>query len=502
MNYIIFSLDNQEYCIPMNNIEEIIDMKKITRVPMFPEYIEGLINLRGEIIPIVNLKIRMKYKTEYNNLSKIIILQGQKRYGIMVDSIKGILNKIEEKIDTKSQYIESVLKNKNKEYLLLDINKIIDIEKTVFMNSESHKQSKENVKNIKKKKIITFKINNEIYGFEIKDIFEIINYIEPGKIPNVINYVKGIITEREETIPIIDLKELLYNTESKITEYTKIAIIDIDQIKIGLIVENIHRLIEVDKIKEIPFIIKGKNILSGYIKTDEFSAVILNLSDVLNDDIKSLNKKSEKKIKNEKRKTKNKYILFEVNNEKYAIEMNLVREVNRIKNITKIPYSSPYIRGIMNLRGDVLPLIDLKIRFGNSKGIEVSQFSRIMVVNVENQLIGFLVDSVNKLVSMDYIQLKSDSRFIKGLGEYNGDSILLLDLKKVLNKNELDALNKSIEKSKIRKKEKIGNKKDVQNEESKKDIEKAKKLENKFIEKNENKESKTKKRNVKLKRSR
>lgn len=492
MNYVIFSLNKQEYCISMKDISEIIGLKKITKIPLSPKYVEGLINLRGEIIPIINLKTKFGLKNN-DVFSKIIIINCHRKIGVLVDSINGILNKYDEEIESKTKYINSIIKSKDKEYFILDINKIVDIKNIKSLSINRRQKSKKHIKKSSLNKVITVKINNEIYGFELNKIFEIINYIEPSKVPNVQGYVKGIISERGEIIPVIDLREILYNTDSNITEKTKIVIINIDDYKLGVIVENIHRLVEVEKIKKLSSI--ENSILSGYIKTDDYSAVVLNLNGLLTDEIKNLNKKSETIEKIEKKKDK--YILFNVNNDKYAIELNLVKEINRINKMTKIPKSSKYIRGIINLRGDTVPIIDLKKRF-NSEEIEITEVSRILVVNIENQLIGLLVDSVNKLIAMDYIKLGSNSKFIKGLGEYNNESILLLDLNNLLDKNELKSLNISKSSENI---------KDIKSiEENKKNdeikIEDSKKInnENKIIEKTIDK--KTQKKNIKLKRSR
>ncbi|KAF2955206.1 chemotaxis protein CheW [Marinitoga sp. 38H-ov] len=435
MNYIIFSLNEQEYCIPMNEIREIVDLKKITKIPLAPDYVEGLINLRGEIIPVINLKTKLGLKSNYN--SKIIILNNN--IGILVDSINGILSKFDEKIETKSKYVNSVIKNGENEYFLLDINKLIEVNNKKIQSTINRKKIKKQNKKIKMKKIITFKVNGEIYGFEINQIFEIINYFEPNKVPINQDCVKGIISERGEVIPVIDLKKLLYNIDSKINKKTKIAIIDVDGYNIGVIVEEIHRIVEVEKIKEFPY----KNLLKGYIKTKDFSAVILDINNVLNDEIKFLNKKSVKVQKDKVKKDK--YLLFNINNEKYALELKLVKEINRLNKITKVPYSS-YVRGISNLRGNILPIIDLKKRLGFEE--IKNKFSRVIVSNIDNQLIGFLVDSVNNIISMEYIQFKSSDKFIKGIGKYNNESVLLIDLNKIVDKEELKRLNESIYNSK------------------------------------------------------
>lgn len=511
MNYVIFSLNKEEYCISMKDISEIIGLKKITKIPLSPKYVEGLINLRGEIIPIINLKTKIGLKSNNIPFSKIIIINGHRKFGILVDSINGILNKYDEKIESKTKYISSIIKSKNKEYFILDINKIINIKNTKSLSVNAKKNNKKQIRKLELKKVVTVKVNNEIYGFELKKIFEIINYIEPNKVPNIQSYVKGIISERGEIIPVIDLKEILYNIESNITEKTKIVIINIDDYKLGVIVESIHRLVEVKKIKELP--IKEKSILSGYIKTDDYSAVVLNLNSILTDEIKNLNKKSETINIVEKKKRNDKYILFNVNNEKYAIKLNLVKEINRINKITKIPKSSKYIRGIINLRGDIVPIIDLKSRFGNSKEIKITELSRILVINIENQLVGFLVDSVNKLITMDYIKFESNNRFIKGLGQYYNESILLLDLNNILDKNELKSLNNISSKfvdSKISKKNQSKielNKKNASDKpknEVKIEEPKDEKIsnENKIIEKDKGNDKKLQKKNIKLKRSR
>ncbi|WP_165973981.1 chemotaxis protein CheW [Marinitoga lauensis] len=454
MNYLVFEIYNQDYCVSMFKVKEIINMKKITRIPLFPEYIQGLINIKGEIIPVINLGKRFGYNGEIRQFSKIIIINEEKPFGIIVDKTKGILNEIEEKIESKSTYINSILKKKNKDYILLDIEKLIDIKKT-NTNTINISKDRRIIKKLSKKankKVIIFGINNEKYGFIINEIQEIIKYITPNKIPKMPQCVKGIISIKNEFMPVIDLNECLYGKETIITDFTKIIIMNVNGIKAGFIVDNVYYLLSFPEIKKIPSILRENKKFQGFLRYKDMSIMILNPGFMISDDIKKLNKKS-KKIKSDIRikEKREKYVLFDVENEKYAIEINSIVEINRIKDITRIPEVPDYIRGFMNLRGEIIPLIDLKKRFGINKEIKITEISRMIVVSIEGKKIGFLVDSVTEIIQMNFVEFKSENEFVKGAGEYNGESILILDLKKVLNKIELININKNISnKSKIK----------------------------------------------------
>ncbi|NUV00320.1 hypothetical protein XO12_09540 [Marinitoga sp. 1154] len=444
MNYLIFELNKQNYCIPMLKIIEIIRIKKITRIPLFPEYIQGLINLRGEIIPVVNLKVRLGYKEDLNRFSKIIIIKENKPFGIIVDRTKGILNSVESEIESKSKYVESILKKENKDYILLNTKHLIEIKRTKLNKLKLTKTSKMKRKKIQLKKIMVFELNHEKYGLMIDNIQEIVRYKAPDKISKIPEYIKGIITVRDEVIPIVDLNYRLYNKITLINENTKLIIINVKGIKAGLIVDNTYFFVDVSEIKKLPHIIKNKKNFKGFLKYKNESIMVLEPEFIINESIKALNKKSEKKNINEDIK-KEKYILFRLDNEKYAIKMKSIIEINKINNITKIPKSPDYVKGLINLRGEAIPIIDLKKRFNSTKHVNITKFSRVMVVSVEGKKLAFLADSANEIVHMNFIKIKSDNQFVMGTGDYDGDTILVLDLKKIIQKNDLVLLNKSKE---------------------------------------------------------
>ncbi|SHE56591.1 purine-binding chemotaxis protein CheW [Marinitoga hydrogenitolerans DSM 16785] len=444
-------------------------MKKITKIPLLPDYIEGLINLRGELLPIINLKKRLGYNGNYNELSKIIIINGKTPFGIMVDKTKGILNEIDSKIESESKYIDSVLKKNNKDYILLNIEKLIEIKKTNITKIELNKKTKRKIQKENLKKVMVFELNNEKYGFIINDIQEIIKYIIPNKVPKIPKYVKGIITVRDEVLPVVDLNMFLYNKKTFISEYTKLIIINVDGVKVALIVDNTYFLISTPEIKKIPLTIKENKNLKGFLKYKNMSVMILDPKFIINNNIRVLNKKS-KCTKKEETIKKEKYILFELDNEKYAIEMNSIIEINKLGKITRIPNSADYVRGFMNLRGEIFPIIDLKKRFKWGKVTDITDFSRVIIVSIDNQKLGFLTNQVNEIVQMNKIEFESNNKFVMGAGDYKGDVVLILDLKKIFNKNELMNLNKKIQnitkKNEEETNEKLSNSKVVKNNKS------------------------------------
>ncbi|KXZ40191.1 purine-binding chemotaxis protein CheW [Alkalithermobacter thermoalcaliphilus JW-YL-7 = DSM 7308] len=141
-----------------------------------------------------------------------------------------------------------------------------------------------------------------------------------------------------------------------------------------------------------------------------------------------------------------KYVIFKLNKEEYGVDIMTVKEVSEFKEATKVPNTPSFVEGIINIRGDVTPIINLKKRF-NLKENE-NEASRIIVVNIKDKLVGFLVDDASQVVSIDENSIDPppeivsgvDKKYIQGIGKLGDKMIIILDLEKVLSEEEKEVL--------------------------------------------------------------
>lgn len=133
--------------------------------------------------------------------------------------------------------------------------------------------------------------------------------------------------------------------------------------------------------------------------------------------------------------------MFVLNNQEYGIEISFAQEILRIpEQITMIPNMPSYVEGVINLRDQVIPLIDLKKRF-EIPLMERGTDNRLLVVNLRNNTIAFIVDDVNEIIGidenaieqLDSVITKISKESIKGIGKVENRLILLLDLSKFEN---------------------------------------------------------------------
>lgn len=144
------------------------------------------------------------------------------------------------------------------------------------------------------------------------------------------------------------------------------------------------------------------------------------------------------------------YLTFLLGNEIYGIDVNFVKEVNEYDQVFQIPTTPDFISGVMNLRGEVVPVIDLSARFYNRKS-EITKFSCVVVVEVfdgdEKKPIGIIIDAIKAVadIPLDKIEetpsfgSKIRVDFIEGVGKLNDIFVILLEMKAVLDIEELAA---------------------------------------------------------------
>lgn len=137
------------------------------------------------------------------------------------------------------------------------------------------------------------------------------------------------------------------------------------------------------------------------------------------------------------------YIVVKIGNEQYGINIKFVDNIVRMQNITRVPKAQVYYRGVINLRGEIIPVMSLRLKLG----LESDQFdnkTRIIIVKIESATVGIIVDEVREVVNLDedsiektaYDSNDEKGNYISAIGKSNGELISLLDVNAVLSEKE------------------------------------------------------------------
>lgn len=142
------------------------------------------------------------------------------------------------------------------------------------------------------------------------------------------------------------------------------------------------------------------------------------------------------------------YLTFRIGNEHYGLELSQTREIIEYSGITEVPLMPNFLRGVINLRGEVVPVIDLAVRLGR-KPIEVQKRTCIIVVelqnNEQNHVLGLLADAVSEVIEMDDENIEDApsfganirAEFIQGIAKRDDEFVVLLDANNALSIREL-----------------------------------------------------------------
>ncbi len=143
-----------------------------------------------------------------------------------------------------------------------------------------------------------------------------------------------------------------------------------------------------------------------------------------------------------------KYLIFRLNNEDYGVFVGFVTQIIGMQPITQVPDMPPFIKGVINLRGRVIPIVDVRARFGLPE-IAYEERTCIIVVTIEDVPVGLVVDAVEGMVNIPDSEIEpppktrqeGSSRFLQGLGKANNDSVkILINVERLLYDEELEQL--------------------------------------------------------------
>jgi purine-binding chemotaxis protein CheW len=147
----------------------------------------------------------------------------------------------------------------------------------------------------------------------------------------------------------------------------------------------------------------------------------------------------------------NEFLTFRLGNEEYGIEILKVQEIRGYDSVTQIANAPDFIKGVVNLRGIIVPILDMRIKFRLDR-VEYNQFTVVIILNVAGRVMGIVVDGVSDVIELEANQVRPapefgaviDTEYITGLGTVAERMLILIDIEKLMSNSDMGLLERSI----------------------------------------------------------
>lgn len=473
---VTFLLGEDEFGADIMDVKEIIRVPDITKVPNAPGYVEGACNLRGNVLPIIDGRIRfnLERKKKDENSRVLVIDVDGRATGVVVDKVSEVMRVNTADIEDPPQIVKNVdsdylngvvkLDNGNRLVMLLDVVKALSVNSTGRDRINGHGESSQksnamvnstSTESIDEEQLVSFLLDKEEYAIGIMKVKEIIRVPQIVKVPNCEAYIEGVVSIRNNLLPIINLRTYFGMGYKEINDHTRILVVDMGKFTAGIMVDKISEVLRVPTsiIQPPPkFSAQSGEQLRGVAKLNNGKRMILMLEPsklISDDEICAITGNSgtheqqiEEKSITSQMLDEEQLVTFRIDMEEYGIKIANVQEINRMTEVTKIPRAPYYIEGIVNLRGNVIPALDLRRLFNLSEK-QVTDATRIIIVDFNGKRTGIIVDSVSEVLRFERTLIEAppdilssgiDSDYVEGVGKLDGGKrmILILDISKIL----------------------------------------------------------------------
>lgn len=471
MQLVTFVLNRESFGLNIMNVQEIIRIPSITTVPQAPAYVEGVTNLRGNILPVIDTRTKFGMaRAERDVSSRVIVVDVKgKTVGLSVDAVSEVLRVESSQIEAAPAAVAGVdtsaitgmikINDGKKLVMILDASRLCSIEEVASQEQSGVRSARDAASRAKENKLeeiqlVSFFVGKEEFAVEVEHVREIIRYPDIVQVPNVPPYIKGVISLRDRLLPIIDMRIKLDTGDDAITDNTRVIVIDINNTQLGLVVDKVYEVTRIpkDTIFPPPQVITGeaRDQLKGIARLDGGKRIIMLIDpkDIMSGDelpdFSPLDSTAtgiaEEQNSISKDMDEEQMVVFKLADEQYGVRITQVQEINRLSNITKVPRAPKFVEGVVNLRGDVIPVIDLRKRFEIEEK-EYTEFTRIIVSDINNKKIGIIVDEVLEVLRIprkfleeapEVLQGNQAARFMDGIANLEDRMIMMLNLENTL----------------------------------------------------------------------
>ncbi len=432
---VTFKIASEEYAFPIESVREILRVTDITHVPNVPSYVKGLFTIRNQLMPVLELRTLLGV----NDLAQEYI----KEIDLLSEDCRKWFNELKYAIQNNSVF-KGARNIRESSYGKWSDN-----------YSSSNSSIVSIIKVLKANFITLFRLADDALALSKSDKSAALNVID--------SQIDSLIQEIEH-----QYKRLKSVIVSHITDDQRVMVVESGAMSVGYLVDMVNEVVRIPEsiIDQTPEMAKSeRRELRGIAKLKQGERLIMILDDtalVSKKDTAQISKATSEMTQNGKSKDmdtrslaqqaldEEQLVTFSIGKEEYGIPVMKVQEINRLTEITNIPRAPEFIDGVTNLRGSVIPVINIRKIFGLPTK-ESDDRTRVIIVELGGVRTGMRVDQVNEVLRVSRTNVvktpsliisSGANKYMDGVLKLDGGKrmVVTLDIDKMLNDTEIAAL--------------------------------------------------------------
>ncbi len=478
--FLTFRASGRLYALRASEVVEIIAVPPLAKLPQSPKSLLGLANLRGSVIAVASLRALLGHETEDPAAAWAIVLDAAAPIALTIDAVESLVTLGAEQVETRhselaaepGELLNGVFLNGPDAAAA----KILDLPALLARAFAPRAAARpaEALKNpaapismrragrffSETRALVTFEIADQAYALPLNDVLEIIAL--PAAItamPRAEELILGLASYRETLLPLLSLRGLLgFPLQSGLRN--KIIVTEVAGVLVGLVADRMREIIHADirQIEPAPSLLAAR--AGGEAEIDQIYRAengrlvsLLATAKLFGDEVMarlSDHSAAAPAAPLAAAARQLRFLVFRLGNEEFALPISAVSEVSAApEKITRLPKTPKFLRGVVNLRGEVLPVIDQRSRFELAKFNDDGGRQRLVVVRSARHHAGLIVDGVSEVLAASPEMVEpaphlagEDSRLVRGVINLESANrlILVLDPDELLTRTERSLL--------------------------------------------------------------
>ncbi len=499
--YVTFRVGDEVFAVEMAPVQEIIRVPELIRVPMAPPALKGLANLRGTVLPIVGLRDVFAIEARpHDDATRVLVVNLGTPVGFIVDQVASVITANADQIEDVGR-IESTINSRlllgvlkkvggHEMVMVLDFKRLLD-EQFAGMSlkareiaaagalAQGETAERRAGAAADELQLVSFVVAQQEYAIGIDHVQEIVQ-VPPDivHVPNTPGHVVGVMTLRTRLLPLVSLRSMFALPVQPLTDQNRIVVIsmggsgDAEAPAVGVVMDSVSEVLRVptsaveglsrilsqdNRLAEIHSICRldaGKRLVSilSVQKMFENQTVQQALQATAGQGDEAA-AGAAAQADDGRADDEAQMVVFRLGSEEFGVPILSVQEIVRIpEQLSHVPRAPSFIEGVINLRGAVLPVVDLRRRLG-LEARERNDRQRIMVFTIQGTRTGFIVDAVTEVLKIADRHIEpaphlsaEQSRLIRQVAnlEKAHRMILLMSVDQMLDADQLQAVDAAV----------------------------------------------------------